>query len=78
MFAQSEPLAVDIPVDPQVNIDIYLDNFITIVPNIGNNRATGNAEMPLAIHAVSHPLSQKEPVPREKLLIHQNQNLMGY
>ena len=78
LFSQSKSLAFDIPVYPQRKIDIYLENCIIVIPNIGNNRARGNTAMPLAIHAVSHPLSQKEPVPREKLLIHQNQNLMGY
>ena len=64
-FADSKPLAVDIPVDPQGKIDIYLDNLITVIPDIGNNRSRGNAAMPLAIDAVSHPLSQREQAPRE-------------
>ena len=58
-FAQSKELAVDIPVDTQVHIDIYLDNFITVLPDIGKNRDRVNTTMPLAIQAVSLPLSQK-------------------
>ena len=43
LFAQSKPFTVDIPVDPQGKIDIYLDDCITVVPDIGDNRARGNA-----------------------------------
>ena len=54
-------------VDHQVKIDIYLDDCITVIPDIVNNRAIGNTAMPLAIHAVSRPLSQKEPVHRYEM-----------
>ena len=35
-FSQSKHLAVDIPVDTQGNIDIHLDDCITVISNIGN------------------------------------------
>ena len=66
-FAHSKTLAVNIPVDPQGKIDKYLENCIAVVTDIGNNRARLNAAMPLAIHAISRPLSQKEPVPRDEM-----------
>ena len=47
-------------------MDIYLDDVITVSPDIGNNRARGKASIPLAIHAVSRPSAQKELVPRDK------------
>ena len=58
-FTQNKPLAVNRSVDPQGKIDIYLDNFITVIPDIGSNRARGNATISLATHAVSRPLAQK-------------------
>ena len=58
-FAQSKPLSVDIPVNTQGKIDIHLDNFITVIPDIGSNRARGKAAISLATHAVSRPLAQK-------------------
>ena len=67
-FAQSKPLSVDTPVDPRVKIDIYLDDCITVIPDIGNNGARGNAAIPIAIHAVSQPLYQKETVPRNEMI----------
>ena len=68
LFARSKPLGVNITVDTQVNIDIYLDNWIIVIPNIGNNGAKENTEIPLAIHAVSRPLAQKELVPRDEII----------
>ena len=65
-FTQNKPLEVNRSVDPQGKIDIYLDNCITVIPDIGNNRPRGNAATTLAIHAVSQLLPQKEPVPRDK------------
>ena len=55
-------MAVDIPVYPQEEIDIYLDDFITFIHDIGNNIPRVNVSMPLTIHTVSQPLAQKEPV----------------
>ena len=67
-FAQSKPLEVDIPVSPQVKIDNYLDDCIAVISHIGNNRSRGHTAMILAIHPISRPLSQKEPVPRDKMI----------
>ena len=64
-FAQSKALAFDIPVDNQGKIDICLDYCITVIPYIGNNRTRGNSSIPIPIHAVSRPLSQKELVPSD-------------
>ena len=47
---------------------MYLENCITFIPNIGNNRARGNASIPLTIHAILRPLAQKEPVPRDEMI----------
>ena len=67
-FAESKALAVKIPVDPQAKIDIYLDDCIKVIPDIGNNRYRGNTAMPLVIHAVSRPLGQKYPPSRDKMI----------
>ena len=58
-FSQIKTLAVDIPVDPQRRIGIYLDDCITVIPDISNNRSRVNGEMSLTIHAVLRPLDQK-------------------
>ena len=50
-------------------MDIYLDYGITVSPDIGNNSARVNTAMPLAIHAISRPLFQKEPVPRGETIV---------
>ena len=49
-------------------MEIYLDDCIAVIPDIGNNRARGNSAMTLAIHAVSQKLAQKEPLPRDKMI----------
>ena len=67
-FFQSKPLAVYIPVDPQGKIDMYLYYCITVIPDIGSKRSRGNAEIPLAIHALSRPLAQIEIVPRDEII----------
>ena len=41
---------------------------MTVIPYIGNNRDRGNSAIPLAIHAVSQPLAQKEPVTRDEII----------
>ena len=77
LFAHIKPLAFYIPVEPQGKIDIYLDDCITFIPDIGNNRARENAIITLAIHAVSTPLSHNEPVPRDEMIYPSKQNPKG-
>ena len=67
-FSQSRHLAFNIPVNPQGKIDIYMDDCITVIPDIVNNRSRVNAAMPLTIHSVSRTLSQKEPVPIDEMI----------
>ena len=67
-FAHRKPLAVNIPVNPQGNIDIYLDSCITIIADIGNNRSRGKTVLPLAIQSISQPFSRKEPVLRDEMI----------
>jgi hypothetical protein len=67
-FTQALPLDVDIPPDTHGKIEIYIDDGITVIPDIGDNRIRGSNAMGLAIHTLCRPISENEPIQRDDCL----------
>jgi hypothetical protein len=61
-------LDVDIPFDKFGKIEIYIDDGITIIPDIDDNATRGTNAMALAIHTICRPLATLEPIKREDCL----------
>ncbi len=64
-IGQAAPLDFSIPMDDWGRTDIFIDDGITIVPDINNNWGRGRNAMPLAIHLLSRGLSTDEPLSRD-------------
>ena len=55
-FAQTEPLAVSIPINDIDMVDIYIDDTIGVAPDKNDNIRCVSATIPLAIHCITYPL----------------------
>ena len=64
-FVQALELDVELPVDNMGLVDVFIDDGITIVPDIGDNMIRGAGAMPLAIHTLFRPLAEDEPLRRD-------------
>jgi hypothetical protein len=67
-FTEGLPLDVDIPPDANGKIEMYIDDGITVIPDIGDNRSRGTNAMALAVYTICRPLSPNEPIPRDDCL----------
>lgn len=67
-FAQAHPLDVDIQPDTKGRTEMYIDNGITVIPDIGHNRLRGTNAMALALHTICRPLSPFKPISRDDCL----------
>jgi hypothetical protein len=67
-FAPGLPLVVQLPNDDQGKADCYLDDIISIIPEIGDNIKRGAAAVPLAIHLIGRPIAESEPILRDELI----------
>jgi hypothetical protein len=56
---------VDIPFYPSGRIDVFIDDGIAVVPDIGNNKDRGVAAILLAIHTLCRRIDPSEPILRE-------------
>eukprot|EP00957_Ditylum_brightwellii_P147269 11214154-Ditylum_brightwellii.AAC.1 len=65
----AEQLIVDIPVDPQGTINVYIDNTIDITVDLPDTDNVTQLEqaMLLAIHVAARPVSTNEPLPRDEM-----------
>eukprot|EP00978_Attheya_sp_CCMP212_P012932 scaffold32283_cov54-Attheya_sp.AAC.3 len=62
-------MSVDVPpAKDQGKCDIYVDNGVTIAPEIGDNLKRAAADFPLAVHLMGRPRTGKKPIPRAELL----------
>jgi hypothetical protein len=59
----------DMPLDDMGHDDVFIDDDIAIVPNIAENWKRGSNTMPLAIHALWHPLAPDESLPHGNPLL---------
>jgi hypothetical protein len=67
-FAKGLDLDVDLFPDLRGKVDIYIDDGITIVPDLGDNKVRGANAMALAIHPMLRPVSPVEPIKRDDCL----------
>jgi hypothetical protein len=67
-FGQAMELDVEMPSDDWGLIDDFIDDGITIVPDIGMNKDRAAAAMLLAIHIICRPLDPNEAIMREDCL----------
>jgi hypothetical protein len=59
-FTQAKDLDVEIPVNDWGRIDNFINDGISIVPDIENNRNRAVNAVLLAIHMICHPLDPEE------------------
>ncbi len=62
------PLDVDILPDTYGKIEMYIDDRIPVIPDIGDNRIRGTNTMALAVYTFCRPFSPNEPIPRDDCL----------
>lgn len=67
-FGPGLEMIVDIPAEDQGKCDIYLDDGVTVVPELGDNLQRASAAFPLAVHLMGRPRTGNEPIPRAELL----------
>ncbi len=54
--------------DPRGKVDIYIDDGITVIPDLADNRLRGTNAMALAIHTMFRPTSPNEHIKRDNCL----------
>ena len=75
-------MIVNVPTDPKVHAEIYIDEFMVAVVDIDDNATRTNKAVPLAIHTMGRPFILHEPTPRkffissEKLAVEASQSEM--
>lgn len=59
--------AVDLPVNNPGFVDVFIDDTITVTPDIGNNVEQGEGVALLAMHVVGQPCDDNEVLPQKDL-----------
>ena len=67
-FEPSLPLIVDIPRCITGKADVYIDDIISIILDMGDNLAKGKLAAALAVHLVSRHTVDNEPIPRHPMI----------
>lgn len=67
-FAQTEPLAVSIPINDIDMVDIYIDDTIGVAPDKNDNIRCVSATIPLAIHCITCPLDPLDEIPQKEII----------
>ena len=62
--AAAKQTIVDIPPEDQGKCDVYIDDTVSIGPDLPGNRARLAAAIPLSIHLLSRPIEKEEHVIR--------------
>jgi hypothetical protein len=62
------PLAIEIPINDKGKGDIYIDDTIFICLDLGNNIERIAKAAPLAFAAITRPLLESEPLPRNSMI----------
>ncbi len=68
-FLPAMDLAVDIPTNDLSKVDIYIDDFIIITPDLLNNCDQTNAAMPLAIRTIFCSTNTYDPIPKNNIIV---------
>jgi hypothetical protein len=67
-FHHAADLSVPVPVDMNGKIDIFIDDFIGVAPDIGDTVSRVMKAIPLAIHSVARPVESSDPIPRKDIV----------
>ena len=67
-FAKALPTAIRSHPATWGTVDSFIDDFIAVVPDIGDNLHRGSAVVPLVLHLFGRPVHPDEPVPRPNLM----------
>ena len=67
-FAEASELSVDNPVEDTGKFDVYIDDFIGITVDIGNNKSRLEVAPCTVIHAVSNNLSSENHITRDNMI----------
>jgi len=67
-FKQSKPMIIGIPMNNKGKTDVYIDDFISVTPDISDNCNRTSAATILAIRSLSRPLDNSDPIPRKDII----------
>jgi hypothetical protein len=67
-FHQVREMAVTLPENTGGYIDIYIDDFIGVSPDLGENSLRMSRVLPLAIHSIARPLDPLDFIPRKEII----------
>ena len=67
-FKEAKPLFVQLPPNDRGVADVYIDDMLTIAPDLPGNIERLNAAGPLAVHIFARPPATDETLPREPML----------
>ena len=67
-FCEAKSLAIKIEPDDKGYFDVYIDDFIGVTVDIGNNKARLKAVPGTVIDAVSHRAKEKLDIKRENMI----------
>ena len=63
-FTQALPLAVSLDPNDKGKADVYIDDITSVVADIENNAARGEAAVLLAMHLIGRPFDAEDPIKR--------------
>ena len=61
-------MIVNVPTDPKVHAEIYIDEFMVAVVDIDDNATRANKAVPLEIHTIGRPLLSHNPTARKDFI----------
>jgi hypothetical protein len=67
-FHEAKSLAVRIPHNNIGKVDIYIDDTIGIALDFNDNVNRVSKAVPLAIHAITRPINEFDPIPRKEII----------
>ncbi len=67
-FLPGKELDVDIPLDTNGRVEIHIDDGITAIPDLDDNKLHGTKAMALAIHTICRPVTGTESILRDDCL----------
>jgi len=67
-FAKARDITVPVPAVDTGKIDIFIDDFIGVAPDIGETPSRVVRAIPLAIRTLARPLSQEDIIPRKDII----------
>jgi hypothetical protein len=67
-FHQAADLSVSAPYNVKGKIDIYIDDFIGVTPDIANSVSRVSQAIPLAVQSMARPLNTNDLIPRKDII----------